>query len=288
MNSGLQVLPEIRRLTCRELELEIGQRTLIMGIVNVTPDSFSDGGDLETVEDAVQHAQQLVEAGADLIDVGGESTRPGASKVPVEEELRRVIPVITALKEANLNVPISIDTYKSEVAETALEAGAHIINDVWGLLQDEKLAKLAADYACPLIITHNRKQARPYEDLVSEVVAELQEQVSVALAAGVSEEAIVLDPGIGFAKTLEDNLTLMNQLHAIVELGYPVVLGTSRKSMIQRTLNLPANDVIAGTISTLVLGIVQGCQIMRVHDVEEVNKAVRMVDAILRKDVNNG
>lgn len=278
----------VRYLKCRELQLEIGTGTLIMGIVNVTPDSFSDGGMLTSIDEVVDQAHRLVAAGADMIDVGGESTRPGATIVSVDEELERVVPVITALKQSGLKVPISVDTYKSEVAEAALGAGAHIINDVWGLLYDERLAQVAAAYECPLIITHNRKESKPYNDVAAEVVSELKQQVDVAKKAGVKDEAIILDPGIGFAKSLTDNLQLMNRLRSIVALQYPVLLGTSRKSLIQRTLNLPSSEVLAGTLATLVFGVAQGCHIMRVHDVKEAYEAVIMADAIVREGGTNG
>lgn len=273
----------VREIPCRELTLELGKRTLIMGILNTTPDSFSDGGQAVSVESAVAKAQQLVEHGADIIDIGGESTRPGAQPVALEEELQRVIPVVEALIKLDLNVPISIDTYKAEVASRALACGAHIINDVWGLRHDPRMAEVVSSYQCPIIITHNRQQPKAYTQLVDEVITELQESIQLARAAGIKDEMIILDPGIGFAKTLTDNLRLMNQLHRIVELGYPVLLGTSRKSMIQKTLALPADQVIEGTAATVALGIAQGCQIMRVHDIEEMNKVARMTDAIVRR-----
>lgn len=281
-------LPEVQRLQCRELQLDIGECALIMGIINVTPDSFSDGGMLTSIDDIVARAHHMVAEGADLIDVGGESTGPGSTVVSAEEELERVVPVITALRESGLSVPISIDTYKSEVAEAALEAGVHIINDVWGLLYDERMAQVAAAYECPLIMTHNRKVSRPYTDIAMEVVAELQQQIDVAKKAGVRDEAIIVDPGIGFAKNLSDNLQLMNRLRSIVAMGYPVLLGTSRKSLIQRTLDLPPSEALAGTIATLVLGVMQGCHIMRVHDVKEAYEAVKMTEAILEEGDGNG
>lgn len=271
-------------IQCKQIQVDVGKRTLIMGIVNTTPDSFSDGGTSYTLEDALQKIERMIEAGVDIIDIGGESTRPGAEKVDVDEELRRVVPLVEAIQKRGWSIPISIDTYKSEVARQALEAGAHIINDVWGMLEDPRIAEVAAHYSCPLIITHNRKSIAPYADVAAEVMAELMAQVEVARAAGVRDEHIILDPGICFAKQLEDNLVMMKHLHKLVALGYPVLLGTSRKSMIQKTLSLPADEVLPGTLATLVLGVAQGCHIMRVHDVVDAKKAVQMADAIVRQE----
>lgn len=267
-------------LVCRNHQLPIGERTLIMGILNVTPDSFSDGGQYVSIDTAIQRALQMVAEGADIIDIGGESTRPGFAKVSEEEELRRVIPVIAALREA-VPVPISIDTYKAEVARQALEAGAHIINDVWGGLADPRMAAVAAQYDCPFIITHNRVDMN-YTDYIPDVLADLQACVDQALQAGVRKANIILDPGIGFAKTHEQNLQLMNQLRLIADLGYPVLLGTSRKSMIGNTLQLPPEDRLEGTAATIALGIAQGCGIVRVHDVQAMKRVAVMTDAIVR------
>ncbi|MZQ83414.1 dihydropteroate synthase [Paenibacillus sp. 5J-6] len=267
-------------LSCKGHELPIGDRTIIMGILNVTPDSFSDGGSYVTVEDAIHRAQQMVEDGADIIDIGGESTRPGSAEVTEEEELRRVIPVIEALSR-EINVPISIDTYKAEVAKQALAAGAHIINDVWGGQADSRMADVAASYDCPFIITHNRLNTE-YKDFLPEVLSDLQLYVNQARDAGVRDERIILDPGIGFAKSYEQNLQLMNQLRPLVDLGYPVLLGTSRKSVIGMTLNLPPAERLEGSLSTVVLGIAQGCGIVRVHDVLATKRAAVMTDAIIR------
>jgi dihydropteroate synthase len=269
-----------RRLAYRDKVLELGKRTLVMGILNVTPDSFSDGGKYTTIDKALKRAQEMVEEGADIIDVGGESTRPGHQPVPAEEELKRVIPVIEALAR-EVDVPISVDTYKAEVARQALEAGAHIINDVWGLKMDPDMASVAARYGCPVIIMHNRTSTE-YRDLVSDVVRELRACVAVARQAGVADEQIILDPGIGFGKTLEQNLQLMNHLRDIVSIGYPVLLGTSRKSMIQKTLNQPPGSVLGGTAATVALGIMQGCHIVRVHDVAVMKQVAVMTDAILQ------
>ncbi|MEF2247592.1 dihydropteroate synthase [Paenibacillus sp. IITD108] len=260
--------------------LEIGKRTLVMGILNATPDSFSDGGRYLAVEEAVKHACQMVQAGADLLDIGGESTRPGAAFVSAEEEISRIIPVVVALREELPHIPLSIDTYKAETARAALKAGAHIINDIWGLKHDPDMAKAAAQYNCPIIISHNRKE-RNYNALMPDLLADLQESVDLARQAGIEENNIWLDPGIGFAKTYEDNLEVMRHLYKIVELGYPVLLGTSRKRFIQNTLALPASEVVEGTCATVVLGAAQGCQLVRVHDVGAVKRAVTMTDAML-------
>jgi dihydropteroate synthase len=272
----------IRNLSCRNLNLELGTRTLIMGIVNATPDSFSDGGETVTAQAAVERAREMVKSGADLIDIGGESSRPGAVKVSLEEELDRVIPVVQAMVKAALQVPISVDTYKAEVARQALEAGAHMINDIWGLKKDPDMASVITQYQCPIILMHNRSK-RTYDHFVDEVISDLRESVQKAHEAGIPDDLILIDPGIGFAKSLEENLKLMKHLSEIVSFGYPVVLGTSRKSMIQKTLDLPADQIREGTAATVCLGIAQGCQIMRVHDVAEMKKVALMTDAIMKQ-----
>ncbi|MFD3270966.1 dihydropteroate synthase [Paenibacillus dendritiformis] len=260
--------------------LTLGQRTLIMGILNVTPDSFSDGGRYNRVDAARRHAEEMLEAGADIIDIGGESTRPGHQPVGQEEELERVLPVIEALRRELPQAPISVDTYKAEVARQALEAGAHIINDIWGCKKEPEMAHVAARYGCPLILMHNRPERR-YERFVEEVKADLLASVALAKAAGVKDDQIWLDPGIGFAKTGEDNLVLMSHLDELCALGYPVLLGTSRKKFIRDTLQLPVDDVVEGTAATVALGIAQGCQIVRVHDVASIARTARMCDAVL-------
>ncbi|NGP60623.1 dihydropteroate synthase [Paenibacillus thiaminolyticus] len=260
--------------------LTLGQRTLIMGILNVTPDSFSDGGRYNRVDAALRHAKEMLEAGADIIDIGGESTRPGHQPVGQEEELERVLPVIEALRRELPQAPISVDTYKAEVARQALEAGAHIMNDIWGCKKEPEMAHVAARYGCPLILMHNRPERR-YDRFVEEVKADLLESVALALAAGVKDDQIWLDPGIGFAKTGEDNLVLMSHLDELCALGYPLLLGTSRKKFIRDTLQLPVDDVVEGTAATVALGIAQGCQIVRVHDVASIARTARMCDAVL-------
>lgn len=254
--------------------------TKIMGIVNVTPDSFSDGGRYTAIEQAVTHAKQLVADGAEAIDVGGESTRPGARKVSADEEIERVVPVIRQLKQ-EIAVPISIDTYKPEVARAAIEAGADIINDVWGSKWgDQSMARVAKEFGVPIILMHNRDN-RAYGHFVEEVVGDLRESIDIAHAAGVDDDKIWIDPGIGFAKDYSQNIELMNRLDVITGLGYPVLLGTSRKSFIGQTLDLPTDERVEGTIATTCLGIVKGCEWVRVHDVKENVRAARMMDAML-------
>lgn len=261
-------------------EYKLGERTYIMGILNVTPDSFSDGGKFNEMEAAVSQAKKLVEAGADIIDVGGESTRPGAEYVTEEEEIKRVVPIIKAIKK-ELDVTISIDTYKSKTAEEAIKAGADIINDIWGAKYDKNIAKVAAKYNVPIILMHNRED-KPYANLMEDIINDLQESIDIALEAGVKKENIILDPGIGFAKTYEENLMVMNKCEVIRDMGYPVLLGTSRKSMIGLTLNLPVNERVEGTIATTVMGIMKGMEFIRVHDVLENKRAAIMTDIILK------
>ena len=261
-------------------EFVMGERTYIMGILNVTPDSFSDGGKYTEVELALKQVEKLIIDGADIIDVGGESTRPGSKPVSVEDEIDRVVPIIKAIKE-KFDIAISIDTYKSETAEAAIKAGADIINDVWGFKKDKEMAKVAAKYDVPCVLMHNRENL-PYNDLMKDVVMDLIESIDIALTAGVSRDKIILDPGIGFAKTLEENLIVMNNLEKIENLGFPVLLGTSRKSMIGLTLDLPVDERLEGTLSTTVIGIMKGCSFIRVHDVLENKRVSIMTDAILK------
>lgn len=250
-----------------------------MGILNMTPDSFSDGGRYNAVDAALERACQLVQDGADIIDIGGESTRPGYEQIPAEEEIERVVPIIERLAK-EVDVPISIDTYKAEVARAALKAGAHIINDIWGAKADPYMAKVAAETGAPIILMHNR-QEKPYENFIRDVLNDLYESIQITKEAGVKDSQIILDPGIGFAKNLQENLLMMRNLHVIATLGYPVLLGTSRKSMIGNTLKLPVEERVEGTIASVCLGIQQGCQIIRVHDVKENARAARMMDAML-------
>lgn len=262
--------------------LTLGNKTIIMGILNLTPDSFTDGGQFNTLEKAISRAKQMVSQGADIIDVGGESTRPGFQPVPEEEELDRVMPVILALKkDQQFNTPLSIDTYKSGVARKALQAGVEMINDVWGLKKDPRLGEVAAGFKVPICLMHNRTHTN-YRNLIAEVILELRQSVDLALAAGVAADNIIIDPGIGFGKNLAQNLTVMRHLPAFLRLGYPLLLGTSRKSMIGKTLNLPENDRLEGTAATVTWGVVSGADIIRVHDVREMSRVITMTEAIMR------
>ncbi|PTM54794.1 dihydropteroate synthase [Desmospora activa] len=263
--------------------LPLHERTLVMGILNVTPDSFSDGGRYDRIEQALAHAREMVAAGADIIDVGGESTRPQATLVSQEEELSRVIPIIEALAPT-IDRPLSIDTYKAEVAWQAIQAGAHMINDVWGFKKDPDMAQVAAELDVPVILMHNREHP-VYTDLIADIRRDLLESVAIAQAAGVKAERIILDPGIGFAKSYEENLQVMAQLESIVDLGYPVLLGTSRKSMVGIALDLPVDERVEGTGATVTLGIAKGCGIVRVHDVRAMVRVARMTDAMVRARV---
>ena len=268
-------------ITCGPYNLDYGNKTLIMGILNVTPDSFSDGGRYNALDAAINQAKKLVEDGADIIDVGGESTRPGSKYVSVDEELSRVIPIIEALVQ-EIDVPISIDTYKAEVAEKAILAGAHIINDVWGGKADERMATVAAKYDVPYIIMHNRDNV-DYSSFMRDALSDLYESIQMAKRAGVRDEKIIIDPGIGFAKDLQLNLEMMRNLDTLVALGYPVLLATSRKSMIGAVLDLPANERLEGTGATVCYGIQKGCQMVRVHDVKEMARMAKMMDALVGK-----
>ncbi|AYB40361.1 dihydropteroate synthase [Brevibacillus laterosporus] len=279
-------LTKFTSLSCGTYNLPLHERTLIMGILNVTPDSFSDGGHYNQLDAAMRHAERLVKDGADIIDVGGESTRPGSQLVSAEQELERIIPIIERLSR-DIDVPISVDTYKARVADEALRAGAHIINDVWGAKKDSEMAAVAAKWNVPIILMHNREQME-YQDFFPDYIEDLQESIQLALAAGVSEEMIVLDPGIGFAKTLQQNLEAMRRLDDLVALGYPVLLGTSRKSMIGKVLDLPVEERLEGTIATVALGIEKGCHIMRVHDVKAIKRTATMMDAMKKGARYNG
>lgn len=263
-------------------EFPLGEKSYVMGILNVTPDSFSDGGKYNDIERALKQADKMVEEGADILDVGGESTRPGHVQIGDEEEIRRVVPVIEALKK-RFDVPVSIDTYKSAVAKAALSAGADLLNDIWGFRYDEHCAKLAAEYDVCVCLMHNR-ETMEYNDFMEDVKKDLEISLSLAEKYGVKKEKIMLDPGVGFAKTREQNLTIINRLEEIRAMGYPVLLGTSRKSVIGLTLDLPVDEREEGTIATSVIGAMKGCEFFRVHDVQKNVRALRMTDAIRREN----
>ena len=253
----------------------------IMGILNVTPDSFSDGGRFNSVEAAVLRAREMVAEGADIIDVGGESTRPGHTRISDEEEIARVVPVIERIK-AELDVPVSVDTYKSAVAGAAVKAGADLINDIWGFRYDEGLARLTAEAGLPCVLMDNRTEPVT-GDIMEAMKATLAESIEIARRAGVADENIILDPGIGFGKTYEQNLTAINRLDELCGLGFPVLLAASRKSVIGNTLNLPAGERVEGTVATSVIGVMKGAAFVRVHDVKENLRAVKMTEAILKE-----
>lgn len=261
-------------------EFDFENEAYIMGILNVTPDSFSDGGKWNTLENAVAHAKDMIEEGAAIIDVGGESTRPGYTVISNEEEINRVVPVIKAIKE-KFDVAVSIDSYKSEVVEAAIKAGADLVNDIWGLKKDPKMAAVVAKYNKPVCLMHNREEAK-YDNFFKDYLNDMKQSIDIALKAGISKENIMLDPGVGFAKSLEQNLEVTNKLEALKELGYPVLLATSRKSMIGLTLNLDKDQRLEGTIATTVIGAMKGARIFRVHDVKENKRALDMTMAIER------
>ena len=273
------------KLTIGDAYYDLSERTLIMGIINLTPDSFSkDGlhGGQHAVDAAIEQAQRMIEAGADILDIGAESTRPGGTAVSEEEEAARLFPVLKELVRA-VKVPISIDTYKPAIAEKALEIGATIINDIWGLRSpydpEHRMAKVAGEAKATVVLMHNQSQPE-YKWLMSEVIDSISESIEIALKHGVELEKTIIDPGIGFAKNYEDNLKILQNLNELKVLGRPILLGTSRKSVIGLTLNLPVEERLEGTIATVVWGVAQGARIVRVHDVQAVSRAIKMCDAI--------
>jgi dihydropteroate synthase len=277
------------KIDCRGKVLDLGSRTHVMGILNVTPDSFSDGGRYADAERALTHARDMAAAGADIIDIGGESTRPGAAPLSQEEELRRIIPLIERLS-AELAVPISVDTYKSSVAKKAIGAGAAIVNDISGLRFSHDMANVVADSGVAVVIMHikgtprDMQQDPVYDDVVSEVMAYLEEGIEIAVKAGVDRDKILIYPGIGFGKTLEHNLMILNRLEEFRSLGRPILLGPSRKKFIGTVLGVPAPEQrVDGTAATVALGIERGARVVRVHDVARMAQVARMTDAILKQ-----
>ncbi|MGM9662192.1 MAG: dihydropteroate synthase [Oscillospiraceae bacterium] len=252
----------------------------IMGILNVTPDSFSDGGKWTDLDKAVQHTARMIGEGAAIIDIGGESTRPGHVQISVQEEIDRVVPVIERVKRS-FDVPVSIDSYKGPVVEAALQAGADMVNDIWGLKYDRRVAELIARYRVPCCLMHNREKPE-YGDFLEDMCRDLRQSVAIAREAGIGDEQIILDPGVGFGKTYENNLTAICHLERLTELGYPVLLATSRKSVVGLTLDLPVDQRLEGTLATTVIGVQKGAAFIRVHDVKENLRAVRMTQAILK------
>jgi dihydropteroate synthase len=272
-------------IRCRKRTLTLGERTLLMGVLNVTPDSFSDGGLFFDKDKAISHGLRMVEEGADIIDIGGESTKPGSKPIELEEELHRVMPVIESIVK-EVDVPISIDTYKSTVAQRATEAGAEIINDISGLHFDPDLAKVAAKGNIPLILMHIRGTPETmqknihYDSIFSEILLYLKESIQRAESAGLDPRQIIIDPGIGFGKNVEDNLLIIKNLHEFRILGKPILLGTSRKSFIGKILNTVVEDRLEGTLSSIAIGVINGAHIIRSHDVQQAKKAIAVADAI--------
>lgn len=258
--------------------------TYVMGILNVTPDSFSDGGNYNQMGQALEHVSQMIEDGADIIDVGGESTRPDYTKISGEEEINRIVPIIKAIKE-RYDIPVSVDTYKPEVAKAALEAGADMINDIWGLKYDKNMASVIKKYEVPVCIMHNHHN-KEYNNFFEEVMEDLKKSLEIAKAAGITEDKIILDPGIGFGKTYEMNLECINRLEEFGRFGLPVLLGTSRKSVIGLTLDLPVTEREEGTLATTVMAVIKGCQFVRVHNVKSNVRAIKMTQAILKAGKN--
>ena len=262
-------------------EFDVKNNCYIMGILNVTPDSFSDGGKWNNLERAKQHTADMINEGASIIDIGGESTRPGHVQISVQEEIERVVPAIEMVKK-NFDIPVSIDSYKSEVVEAALKAGADMVNDIWGLKYDRRIAELIVRYNVPCCLMHNRKKAE-YENFQKDMIQDIKDSLTIAKEAGIPDNKIILDPGIGFGKTYEQNLIAINNLEWLTELGYPVLLATSRKSVIGITLNLPADQRVEGTIVTTVTGVMKKAAFVRVHDVRENYRTILMTQAILRE-----
>ena len=259
---------------------DLEQESYIMGILNVTPDSFSDGSRYQSLDAALRQTEKMVEEGAAIIDIGGESTRPGHEKITEQQEIERVVPVIEAVKE-RFDVPISLDTYKYEVAKAGLAVGVDLLNDIWGLKWDDRLAPLLAEHQVACCLMHNRKTVE-YRHFMSDCLEDLKETLKLAETGGIEKDKIILDPGVGFGKTYEHNLIVMKHLEEFRKLGYPVLLGTSRKSLIGLTLDLPADERVEGTLVTTVMGVMAGMSFVRVHDVEANRRAICMAEAILK------
>lgn len=281
INTGISGEQKMQNLAIANRVWAWGKRTYVMGILNVTPDSFSDGGSYVHLADAVHQASRMMQEGADIIDIGGESTRPGSRPVTVDEEIERVIPVIRRLS-AEVDIPLSVDTYRAKTAALAIEAGAHMINDVWGLKHDPEMARVAATYAVPVCIMHNRTTGPLYTNLIEDMLRELAESINIAKHAGVKDENIIIDPGIGFAKTFEHNLLVMRHLEEFKRLGYPVLLGASRKSFIGKALGLEVDERLEGTLAVTATGILKGADMVRIHDVLPNVRVARMSDCMVR------
>ena len=267
--------------------LDLSSRTYLMGILNVTPDSFSDGGKFLNPKDAIKQALIMAEQGADIIDVGGESTRPGSDSVPLEEELRRVMPVIEEIAK-NTDIPISIDTYKSEVALRALDAGAEMVNDISALRFDPQMKKIISKYDIPVILMHikgtpkNMQDNPHYDNVIQEILDYLKESIQMAENSGIDKDKIIIDPGIGFGKRVKDNLEILRNLDKFTSLGKPILLGLSRKSFIGKVLDLPLDQRLEGSLAALAVAVLNGAKLLRVHDIKESKRAAQMADAILK------
>ena len=262
-------------------EFDVENKTYIMGILNVTPDSFSDGGKWNDMDHALKHTEAMIAEGADILDIGGESTRPGHTPVGAQEEIERVLPVIEAVK-GRFDIPISVDTYKGCVAEEALKHGADLINDIWGLKYDPEMAPVIARYQAPCCLMHNKDNTE-YNNFIVDMLAETQECVNIAKRAGIADDKIILDPGVGFGKTYEMNLEIIQKLEIMHEFKLPILLGTSRKSVIGLTLDLPADEREEGTLVTTVYAVQKRCAFVRVHDVEKNKRAILMTQALMRE-----
>lgn len=254
-------------------------RTYILGILNITPDSFYDGARYNSVDAALLKTEKMIEDGADIIDVGGESTRPGYEKISSDEEISRVMPILLAIKK-RFDVPVSVDTYKSSVARSVLSMGADMINDIWGLKYDSEMSRLIKSHDASVCIMHNREEIK-YNSFFEDVISDLEESIKIAHLAGISDEKIILDPGVGFAKSYEQNLEVLNNLEKILNLGLPVLLGASRKTVIGTTLGLPVEERLEGTLATTAIAVMKGCSFVRVHDVKENKRVIDMTERIL-------
>lgn len=260
-------------------EFNTKEKTYVMGILNVTPDSFSDGGRYQNIDFALQYVEEMIKDGAAILDIGGESTRPGYEKISEEEEIKRIVPVIKAVKN-RFDIPISVDTYKSKVAKAAIDAGADLINDIWGLKADPNMGKVIAESGVTCCLMHNRKDT-DYKNFVLDIMRDLRESVDIALRAGIKDDKIILDPGVGFAKSYQQNLLAIKHMGRLKSIGYPILLGASRKSVIGLTLDLPSDERLEGTLATSILAVREGASFVRVHDVKENVRAIKMAEKIL-------
>ncbi|MGX6978370.1 dihydropteroate synthase [Vagococcus elongatus] len=262
---------------------DVAHHTYIMGILNVTPDSFSDGGKWHDRDAALKHAETMITEGADLIDIGGESTRPGHVQITEQEEIERVLPIIEAVK-SHFEIPVSIDTYKASVAEAAIKAGADLVNDIWGLQYDSRMAEVIQTAQVPCCLMHNRKKA-DYQHFETDFISDLEQIVARAKKAGIPDDKIILDPGVGFGKSYQNNLSAVANVGKIHQLGYPILLATSRKGFIDKTLHVSVDDRLEGTLATTVIGVLNQCAFIRVHDVKENKRVIQMTEAIMAQKI---